>query len=106
MPVNIERNDFLGQNGNKLARISLAPKTSIKMQVFRKPIQKRPIFNGSRPKIAPDQLFMRVLASKTAFTRRFSVINWLTVRPTANRLVDAGDGVVERKKDFVAMVKQ
>ena len=32
--------------------------------------------------------------------------NWFTAGPAANRLIDAGDGVVERKKDFVAVVKQ
>src|SRR5215475_12291910 len=32
--------------------------------------------------------------------------NGVTARHAANRLIDAGDGVVERRKDFVAVVKQ
>jgi len=31
---------------------------------------------------------------------------WFTAGPAADRLIDAGDGVVERKKDFVAVIKQ
>src|SRR5262244_3167666 len=35
-----------------------------------------------------------------------SLTNGFTAGHDATRLVDAGDGVVERKKDFVAVVKQ